>query len=122
MGWFTPKCPVSEKQKIYLDDATQWLLRKFAIAPAKVAIVLPTPEFFPDTYYARGEHVQARVVAIGIRNIVVLVVSIDHGSPGLTEQVTEMPCALRYAATASRGFSEPRSVVPKLSTSTTVAR
>ena len=53
MGWFTPQCPVSDEDRIWLEKAGAWLLKQFDIRVDEVTVVLPTPEFFPDIY--RGE-------------------------------------------------------------------
>jgi hypothetical protein len=53
MKWFISKCPVNDEEKEWLEKAGAWLLKEFSIQIDNVTIVLPTPEFFPDTY--RGE-------------------------------------------------------------------
>jgi hypothetical protein len=60
MKWLTPKCPVNDQEKEWLEDSGAWLLREFSIQIDNVRVVLPTPEFFPDTY--RGEEDDVRTL------------------------------------------------------------
>jgi hypothetical protein len=53
MTWLAPQCPVNEKEQAWLEDAGTWLLEVFSIQLSDVTVILPTPEFFPDTY--RGQ-------------------------------------------------------------------
>ena len=53
MKWLAPKCPVNDEEKDWLEVSGAWLLREFSIQIDNVRVVVPTPEFFPDTY--RGE-------------------------------------------------------------------
>ena len=53
MGWFSPQCPVSGEDRLWLERAGAWLLKQLDINIDNVIVVLPTPEFFPDIY--RGE-------------------------------------------------------------------
>jgi hypothetical protein len=58
MKWSTPQCPVNDEQRVWLENAGAWLLKEFNIQLDQVTIVLPTPEFFPDTY--RGQEDDAK--------------------------------------------------------------
>ena len=58
MTWFTPKCPVDDKDKVWLEQAGAWLIKEFQIRICEVTVVLPTPEFFPDSYHAEEDDVQ----------------------------------------------------------------
>jgi hypothetical protein len=60
MKWLTPKCPVTDEEKDWLEESGAWLLREFSIQIDNVRVVLPTPEFFPDTY--RGEEEDVRTL------------------------------------------------------------
>jgi hypothetical protein len=53
MTWLAPKCPVNEEQQVWLENSGAWLLKEFGIEVSDVIVILPTPEFFPDTY--RGQ-------------------------------------------------------------------
>jgi hypothetical protein len=52
MRWFAPQCPVNEEQQRWIEQSSSWLVNEFEIQPRDVVVVLPTPEFFPDTYRA----------------------------------------------------------------------
>src|SRR5258706_1152507 len=58
MTWFTPKCPVDDNDKVWLEQAGALLIKEFQIRISEVAIVLPTPEFFPDPSHAEEDDVQ----------------------------------------------------------------
>lgn len=51
MFWSTPKCPVEEEDKLWLEESMEWLLEEFGCDAFRgVTVVLPTDEFFPDSY------------------------------------------------------------------------
>lgn len=51
MLWFTPKLPVTEEEKAWLDEAFAWLIEEIGIGVLKsVEVILPTEDFFPDPY------------------------------------------------------------------------
>jgi hypothetical protein len=53
MNWFTPKCPVNEEEKKWLEDGFLWLIEEFgADTLHHLETVLPTDEFFPDEFSA----------------------------------------------------------------------
>lgn len=59
MGWFTPKCPVDDETREWIDNAFQWLIDELSIEVLREAqIVLPTEEYFPDPY--NGSRVSIR--------------------------------------------------------------
>jgi hypothetical protein len=49
---------VNDEQRVWLENAGAWLVKEFDIQLSQVTIVLPTQEFFPDTY--RGEEEDVR--------------------------------------------------------------
>jgi len=57
MNWFAPQCPVNEDQQLWIEQSSSWIVRQFGIQAPDVVVVLPTPEFFPDTYRAEEEDV-----------------------------------------------------------------
>ncbi len=59
MFWSTPKCPVEEEDKLWLEESMEWLLEEFGDAFRQVTVVLPTDEFFPDSYAADEEDARA---------------------------------------------------------------
>jgi hypothetical protein len=62
MLWFTPKCPVEADDKLWLEESMEWLLEEFGCdAFRAVTVVLPTDEFFPDSYSADEDDVWSLV-------------------------------------------------------------
>lgn len=59
MKWFAPQCPVDEKQQLWIEQSSAWIVKQFEIQAREVVVVLPTSEFFPDTYRAEEEDVDA---------------------------------------------------------------
>jgi hypothetical protein len=57
MRWLAAQCPLDEKQQLWIEQASSWIVKQFEIQAAEVAMILPTPEFFPDTYRGREEDV-----------------------------------------------------------------
>jgi hypothetical protein len=50
-GWFSAKCPVSEESREWVDRRMAWLGESFGVERIRTAaVILPTPEFFPDEY------------------------------------------------------------------------
>ena len=51
MGWFTPSCPVTTYEKAWVESRMGWLADKLGIERLlKARVVLPTAEFFPESY------------------------------------------------------------------------
>ncbi len=51
MGWLSPKCPVSDDEKLWLEDAAKWLVVEFGIDHIrKIPVILPNLDFFPDPF------------------------------------------------------------------------
>lgn len=62
MFWSTPKCPVDDDDKAWLEASMEWLLDEFGADTFRnVTVVLPTDEFFPDSYYGDEDDVWALV-------------------------------------------------------------
>lgn len=60
MFWSTPKCPVAADEKLWLEESMQWLLEEFGLETFRqVTVVLPTDEFFPDSYSADEDDARA---------------------------------------------------------------
>jgi len=62
--WLTPQCPVNEEERVWLERAGAWLLKLFAINIDEVTVVLPKPEFFPDTYRGEEEDVDKLLIRV----------------------------------------------------------
>lgn len=59
MGWLTLKCPVSEDERAWLEEASGWLIEEFSLGYVReVKALVPSDEFFPDIY--RGEEEDIR--------------------------------------------------------------
>jgi hypothetical protein len=58
MKWFAPQCPVDEGQELWIKQSSSWIVKQFNIQAGEVVVILPTSEFFPDTYRAREEDVE----------------------------------------------------------------
>jgi hypothetical protein len=62
MKLFSPKCPVSADEKLWIENSMLWLLDEFSEDTLRNAIVvLPTPEYFPDSYSGQEEDARALV-------------------------------------------------------------
>lgn len=60
MFWSTPKYPVAADEKLWLEESMQWLLEEFGLETFRqVTVVLPTDEFFPDSYSADEDDARA---------------------------------------------------------------
>jgi hypothetical protein len=60
-GWFGPRCPVSAEDKVWAEERLRWLAAHFGLERLRsAAVVLPTPEFFPEPY--GGTEADGRVV------------------------------------------------------------
>lgn len=59
MLWFTPKCPVDDETREWIDNAFQWLIDELGADTARdVPVILPTEDYFPDPY--NGTRVSVR--------------------------------------------------------------
>ena len=59
-GWFRPSCPVDPAAKQWIEERLQWLSEEFGSnAFGDKAVILPTPEFFPDPFDGSKRSVRA---------------------------------------------------------------
>jgi hypothetical protein len=59
LGWFQNRCPLDPHDQQWVDDRIAWLFREFGRhRMLAAAVVLPTPEFFPDRYDGSREAVE----------------------------------------------------------------
>lgn len=59
MGWFTPKCPVSDEEKLWLEESSKWLVREFGIEYIRESpVILPNLDFFPDPFNGTEKDVE----------------------------------------------------------------
>ena len=49
-GWFTPKSPLTDQQRAWIDLRFAWLTEQFGRARLEGTVVTPTDAFFPDPY------------------------------------------------------------------------
>lgn len=62
MFWSTTKCPVEAEDKLWLEESMEWLLEEFGSDTFRqVTVVLPTDQFFPDSYSADEDDARALV-------------------------------------------------------------
>ncbi len=62
MQWFTPKCPVEAADKVWIEESMLWLIEEFGSDTLRsVMVVLPTDEFFPETFSEDEDDVHALV-------------------------------------------------------------
>lgn len=51
MGWFSPKCPLDEETRLWIDHAFGWLIEELSLETLQsVEVVEPTEAYFPDPY------------------------------------------------------------------------
>jgi hypothetical protein len=51
MSWFTPKCPVDDDTKRWLENSFNWLIEELSPETLRsVDVVLPIEEYFPDPF------------------------------------------------------------------------
>lgn len=51
MLWFSPKCPVDEETRLWLNECFDWLIQELGKDTLEeVDVILPTHDFFPDSY------------------------------------------------------------------------
>jgi len=51
MNWFTPKCPVDDDTKRWLENSFNWLIEELGTETlSSVDVVLPIEEYFPDPF------------------------------------------------------------------------
>ena len=107
MGFFTPKCPVDEKTKSWVDGSFQWLLDEFgADAFQNAEIVRPDNEEFPERIFADERTIQAFLKAVcGFMDVdqktVALQIFTDQGRENFhplatPETVGSKACGLYY--------------------------
>lgn len=55
-GWFSPKCPLDSYEKTWTEWRMRWLADQFGIERLlKAKVILPTEDFFPDSYNGTAE-------------------------------------------------------------------
>ncbi len=60
LRWFRPSCPVDPVAKGWIEERLGWLADQFGLDVfTRRALVLPTPEFFPDEYNGTDDSVRA---------------------------------------------------------------
>lgn len=58
------RCPVEDRERIWIEQNLQWLRGQFGDAPLSAAVVLPTSDFFPPPFSGSDEDVRAAVRAV----------------------------------------------------------
>lgn len=55
-SWFTPKCPVNLRDKVWVERRMHWLITQFGTKPLlDTEAILPTQDFFPDPFSGSEE-------------------------------------------------------------------
>lgn len=61
---FHPRCPVTERERTWIEESLDWLRGEFGVAPLNVPVVLPTSEYFPPPFAGSDGDVRALVRAV----------------------------------------------------------
>ncbi|HEX6453948.1 MAG TPA: hypothetical protein VF060_31355 [Trebonia sp.] len=64
MALFQPRCPVGDRERLWIDENTEWLRRAFGDMPRSAPVVVPTAEFFPPPFGGSDSDVRALTVRI----------------------------------------------------------
>lgn len=65
MSWFTPKCPVTDDERRWIDGSFAWLIDEIGEdVILGVTTVLPTEEFFPDPYSGSRSDIKQMVYRV----------------------------------------------------------
>jgi hypothetical protein len=58
--WFRPRCPIDAEAKAWMEGRMRWLAQQFGLdRMLQVPVVLPTAEFFPDSFQGTEHDAQA---------------------------------------------------------------
>jgi hypothetical protein len=63
MSWLKPRCPVGERERVWIEENMLWLRVEFGDGPLAAPVTLPTSDFFPPPYSGSDEDVIAVVTA-----------------------------------------------------------
>jgi hypothetical protein len=58
VAWFIRRCPIRDEERIWIDESMAWFVDVFGSGPLASPVILPTAEFFPDTYGGSREDVR----------------------------------------------------------------
>jgi hypothetical protein len=61
---FGTKCPVDVREQNWIEESMNWFHAEFGEGPLRQALVLPTPDFFPDQYSGTGSEIGAVVARV----------------------------------------------------------
>jgi hypothetical protein len=59
-----PRCPVEDRERIWIEQSIEWLRSQFGEAPLSAAVVLPTSEYFPPPFSGSDENVRTTVRSV----------------------------------------------------------
>lgn len=61
MAVFTPRCPVEDRERTWIQDSVEWFRGQFGEGPLTAPVILPTSEYFPPPFSGSDEDVRALV-------------------------------------------------------------
>jgi hypothetical protein len=61
MGWFAARCPVDERERVWLEESMTWFVGEFGADVLRRDVVTPTPEFFPGEFHGSDDEVLALI-------------------------------------------------------------
>src|SRR5437870_1550270 len=90
MGFFRPRCPVDQLERIWVEEMLRWCAAEFGPRTLRTPVVLPTSDFFPDAY--TGSHAEVLAVVDRVAGYMGvgrdrIVVEFDSVGPSLSDQL-----------------------------------
>ena len=65
MGLFTPKCPVDDETRAWVDNSMNWLLERFGTGVVtEDPVVVPSAEYFPNPFSGSEEDAEDLVARV----------------------------------------------------------
>ncbi|MFE3225228.1 hypothetical protein [Nocardia sp. NPDC059228] len=101
MGFFRPRCPVGEVERLWVEEMLSWCATQFGTRTLRTPVILPTSDYFPDTYSGAESQVLAvvervvRYMGVGRDRIVV---ELDPAGAAPPDQLMQLEGAARGEA------------------------
>jgi hypothetical protein len=64
MALLTPKCPVDDRERTWIQDSVEWFRSQFGDGPLRAPVILPTSDYFPPPYSGSDDDVRAVVTKV----------------------------------------------------------
>ncbi|UGT41501.1 hypothetical protein LTV02_37175 [Nocardia yamanashiensis] len=61
MGVFSPRCPVGELERLWIEEMMSWCAAQFGDRTLRTPVILPTGDFFPGDYSGTESQVRSLV-------------------------------------------------------------